>query len=409
MPQGFFTKQETESVTRPNGKRYSCASCGLYRNGDHSKIPPFGNFRKGILNIGEALGEQESRVGKPWQGRAGKLLQRTYAELGIDLFEDCLNINSCNCRPVDDKGNNRAPTNYEIECCRQSNLKVIEEYAPRVIVLLGNAAVYSLIGMRWKKDLEGITKWRGWTIPDLESGAWICPTFHPSFIERSEIGAEKTIWMQDLSQAFAMVDVPVPKYREPKIHYIEKLDVLDQIKSDTISFDYETNGLKPQAVGHKIVCCSVAISANEVYVFMMPKSKEKRKPFTDLLKNNLIGKCAHNMKFEHTWSLVKLKTEVKNWQYDSMLASHLLDNRQSITSLKFQAFVLLGADDYSSEIEPYLKSGSKNGNAFNRIEELIETAEGKRRLLTYCALDSIYEFRISQIQQKIMDFQFLPF
>ena len=43
---GFFTKKETESKTRPDGKTYSCYSCGLYKNAKSAKMQPVGEFKK---------------------------------------------------------------------------------------------------------------------------------------------------------------------------------------------------------------------------------------------------------------------------------------------------------------------------------------------------------------------------
>ena len=199
--EGFFTKKETESISRPDGKTYSCVSCGLYKDCKFPKMKPFGNFKKKILVVGEAPGEIEDKTGKPFQGKTGQLLQKMFKSLYVDLFEDCLCINSVHCRPIDEDGNNRLPVNYEIECCRKTTLKIIEEYKPKLIILLGNSALYSLIGHRWKKDFGGISKWRGWQIPDQDFSAWICPTFHPSFIERSEDnGVLEVIWKEDLLQ-----------------------------------------------------------------------------------------------------------------------------------------------------------------------------------------------------------------
>ena len=151
---GFFTKKQTESKSRPDGKTYSCASCGLYKDCQSPRMKPFGNFQKGILNIGESPGEVEDQRNKPWQGKTGRLLQKTYRRLGIDLFEDCLNINAVNCSPKD----NRTPTNYEVDCCRKNLLKIIEENQPKVIIVLGGSALHSILGHRWKKDLGGISK-----------------------------------------------------------------------------------------------------------------------------------------------------------------------------------------------------------------------------------------------------------
>ena len=142
------------------------------------------------------------------------MLQKTYKKLGIDLFDDCLNINAVNCRPSED-GENRTPVNYEIECCRKFVLQTIIKYKPKVIILLGNSAIYSIIGHRWKKDFGGINKWRGWTIPDQDFKAWICPTFHPSYIERGDSDdIAKVIWEQDLTRAIHKIKEPFYVYKE---------------------------------------------------------------------------------------------------------------------------------------------------------------------------------------------------
>jgi hypothetical protein len=293
-----------------------------------------------------------------------------------------------------------------MDCCRRIVLQTIDKYKPKVIILLGNAAVYSLIGHRWKKDLGGITKWRGWAIPDQDILAWLCPTFHPSYVERSDNGPEQTVWIQDLKQAFAMLNQPFLKHVEPRVDIIEDLYMLNNITNVEVAFDYETTGIKPHGEGHRIVCCAVAPSENHAYVFMMPKTREERKPFINLLLEKRIGKIAQNMKFEHAWSLVRLKTEVQNWVWDTMLASHILDNRPGITSLQFQVYVQFGVIDYKDETEPYLKAVDNNSaNSMNRIMDLVNKPGGKEMLMKRCALDAVYEFRLAEMQRQ----NILPF
>lgn len=404
MNQGFFTAKQTESKSRPDGKTYSCASCGLYKDVQSPRMKPFGNFKKGILNLGEAPGEVEDKRGKPWQGKTGRLLQKTYRRLGIDLFEDCLNINAVNCRPMDKKGINRTPTNYEIDCCRKSILQVIEQYKPKVIVLLGNAALYCLLGHRWKKDLGGIMKWRGWVIPDQDFNTWICPTFHPSYVGRSEAEVE-TIWIQDLERIIRQVDKALTIYQEPEISIIKDLSILPHLKSKLVSIDYETTGLKPQAKGHRIICAAVATDENNCFVFMMPKSRNARQPLVDLLANPNISKMAHSIKFEEIWSVVRLWQPIQNWVWDSMLAVHVLDNRPSVTSLKFQVYVNFGVIDYASEIAPYLQAPTKGGNDMNRVYELLKMPGGQEKLLQYCGLDAIYEYRLALRQMELINYK----
>ena len=343
--EGFFTRKEVESISRPDGKLLSCVSCGLYRNVKSPKMKPYGNFKKGIMIIGEAPGETEDQRGRPWQGKTGLLLQKVCKSLGVDLFEDCININACYCRPTDDDGKNRTPTNLEIDSCRKTTLQYIRHYKPTLILLLGTSALYSVVGHRWKRDLGGISKWRGFTIPDQDFQAWVVPTFHPSFVERDETEVALTVWKQDLEKAFIVSRKLFPVLQQPVIKTITDLSVLDSITEGFVAIDYETTGTKPHATGHKIVSCAVAVSENLAYVFRLPASRTELQPLLRLLANEKVGKVAHNMKFEETWSRVRLRQPVKNWIWDTMLAAHLLDNRTGITSLKFQTFVAFGVAD----------------------------------------------------------------
>lgn len=402
--EGFFTRKETESKTRPSGTVHTCASCGMAGRVKTPKMKPYGRFRKKILNIGEAPGEVEDAHGKQWQGKTGKVLQQTYKKLDIDLFEDCLNINSVNCRPMDEKGNNRSPANKEIAACRHYILQIIERYKPRMIILLGGAAINSLIGYRWKEDLGGVTKWRGWTIPDRDFNCWVCPTFHPSYVERGEQEV-RTVWEQDLERFFDIVNKPLPEYAEPRIEIIDDLTLLDKwdgVADTTIAIDYETTGLKPHAPGHRIICAAIAFSTTECYTFMLPKTRGQLQPLLKLLKNPGICKMAHNIKFEELWSVNRLKQPVENWIWDSMLAAHVLDNRPGITGLKFQTYVNFGIVDYASEISTYLRAKRKGGNEMNRIHELLKKPNGEEKLLHYCALDAVYEYRLAKKQMEII-------
>lgn len=409
---GFFNKAETQSISRPDGKTYSCISCGLYKDCKSPRMAPFGNFKKKILIIGESPGEEDDKAGKPWQGKTGKLLQQSLRNVGIDLFEDCMSINSVHCRTMDEDKNDRSPVNYEIECCRKTTLKVIAENKPRTIILLGSSALFSLIGHRWKKDFGNIMKWRGFTIPDQDLNAWLCPTFHPDFIYHSDKdnGVAKVIWEQDLQQAILFGGSP-PKFREPEIEIITDLRVLETIKVDTpIVIDFETTGKKPHAQGHKIVCVGIADASDHTFVFMTPESRSERKPLYNLFTNPDIPKRGANIKFEETWSKVIFRQPIIGWQWDTMQASHILDNRPRITGLKFQTFIQFGIVDYSSDIEPYLKSVDEdNANAFNRIMELTTLLGGKEKLMKYCGYDTIFEYLLSEKQMDIMNYSDLPF
>jgi uracil-DNA glycosylase family 4 len=395
---GFFSKKETESESRVDGKILSCVSCGGYKKCKTPKMKPVGNFKKKILIIGSAPERSDDRQGKPFQSANAMFLMEVLANLGVNMFDDCLLYYAHHCYNPDAECD---PSNYEIECCRKSTIQVVKENKPKLIILLGDAAVFSLIGHRWKKDMNDIDKWRGWTIPDQDFKAWLCPTYETYQVKDKPEAL--TIWKQDLERALECLDREFPVYVEPEIITLQNdLSVLSTIQND-FAFDFETTGLKPHDKGHKIVCASVAVSKDLVYVFMIPERKKDRSSFLFLLADKHVGKIAQNMKFEHAWTWEYLGINVENWVWDTMLASHLLDNRTGTTSIKFQTYVQFGVVDYDSEINPYLKAkDDKNANSINRIYELVEKPGGKEKLLKYCALDSIYEMRLSIIQRKLI-------
>ncbi len=404
----FFKKEEVQSLRMTQAKRLSCFNCGLYKGVKSPKMEPYGNFKKKIMIIGESPGKEEDRNGKPWQGKTGRLLQRTLEEIGIDLFEDCISVNAVNCMPPD----NKIPSAHEINCCRDIKvLKALADYSPKKIILLGNSALISFLGHRWKKRMGTIIKWRGWSIPDQDYKAWVSPTFHPSYVERMNSKEVDIIWKNDLTRAIQLGKFPI--YNPPEIRYIDIEEIPTWSDKGLAAFDYETTGIKPQAKGHKIACASMAGSGEIGYAFMMPKKKKKWKPFLEFLANKKIKKVASNMKYEDIWSEVILGTVVKGWHWDTMLTAHQLDNRPGICSLKFQAYIRLGIIDYDSEVSPYLQPTKEDvkkygGNAINRIDELLAKPGGAKLLMEYCALDSVYEYRVAKAQMTEMEYRERP-
>ena len=406
---GFFDKQQLEKTPYKSEKgTLSCVSCGLYKYVMSPRMKPYGKFKKGIMVIGEAPGQEDDKKGKPWQGMTGKFLKRKFRHLGVDLFQDCVSLNAVNCRPVDDKGNNRAPTEHEIACCRQKVIDAIKQYQPKLIILQGAAAVSSVItGYCWKTSRHnGINVWRGWTIPDRTLNAWICPTFHPSFTERQEgEGVVELIWTQDLERAFSKLDEPLPNYREEKECVVISFDierVLKAILKDKprlLAFDIEATGLKPyNKENHRIVTISFCYEEDRSYAIPFPTEEKQLRLLRRVLEHPDIGKIAANMKYEDNWLNFLYNIEVGPWVFDTMQAAHILDNRPGITGLKFQAYIRFGTPDYDSEVEPYLKS--PDSNTPNRVMELVRDETLFRKLLLYNGIDSLVTYRLAILQMK---------
>ena len=78
-----------------------------------------------------------------------------------------------------------------------------------------------------------------------------------------------------------------------------------------------------------------------------------------------------------------------------MLAAHILDNRQSVSGLKFQSYVRLGQTQYDAAVKPFLSS--EGTNTANRIKQV-----DLRTLLRYNACDALLEFKVTEIQMQEM-------
>ena len=146
-----------------------------------------------LMLIGEAPGRDEDIAGKPFVGRAGQLLDKMLAAIGID--EGKVHIaNTVYWRPP----GNRTPTAEETLACAPFVARQIELVAPDVIVLLGGVAAKSVLGLT-----EGILKlrgkWRALSVAGREVRT--LATLHPAYLLRTP-AAKRQVW-QDLQMIAA--------------------------------------------------------------------------------------------------------------------------------------------------------------------------------------------------------------
>lgn len=146
-----------------------------------------------LLVIGEAPGRDEDAVGRPFVGRAGKLLDKMLAGIGRSRTTNTFISNVVYWRPP----GNRAPTLEEIAICRPFVDRLIEIAAPKAIMLAGGTSMQALTGV------AGIMRMRGqWSAVETKSGVTCAaiPVFHPAFLLRQP--AQKRLAWADL-QALA--------------------------------------------------------------------------------------------------------------------------------------------------------------------------------------------------------------
>jgi uracil-DNA glycosylase len=153
-------------------------ACPLKRTATNTVFAD-GNPEAPVLLIGEAPGADEDRIGKPFVGRAGQLLDRMLAAIGLDRAGVQI-TNVIYWRPP----GNRKPTAAEIASCLPFVFRHIVLSRPKVLVLAGGTAASSLLDTG-----EGITRLRGrWVdlaVPGLDAPLPALPMFHPAFLLRS--------------------------------------------------------------------------------------------------------------------------------------------------------------------------------------------------------------------------------
>ena len=147
-----------------------------------------------LLVIGEGPGRDEDRIGKPFVGRAGQLLDKMLAAIDRSRDRDTLISNVVFWRPP----GNRTPTGEETAICRPFVQRLIALSAPKAVLLTGGAPMEALLGV------SGIMRNRGvWR--DLDIGAErpipALPIFHPAFLLRQP--AQKRLAWRDLQSLSA--------------------------------------------------------------------------------------------------------------------------------------------------------------------------------------------------------------
>jgi uracil-DNA glycosylase family 4 len=170
--------------------------CALKRGATNTVFAD-GTPAGGVMVIGEAPGRDEDKMGKPFVGRAGQLLDKMLASIGLNRQTNCYITNVINWRPPD----NRDPTPEEAAMCLPFLRRHIELADPKVIVLLGAVAARHVVGLT-----DGIMRSRGrWM--EYRIGDRMVPlllTLHPAYLLRQP--AHKKLAWRDLQSLAAKVE-----------------------------------------------------------------------------------------------------------------------------------------------------------------------------------------------------------
>ncbi len=153
----------------------ACRACALAA-GRTKVVFGTGCERPTLVFIGEAPGRDEDLQGEPFVGRAGKLLDRMMAAIGLDRQRVYI-MNTVKCRPP----GNRDPKPEEIAACRQWFDAQLALLAPAVVCLLGRVAAQSVL----ETDAPlGALRGR-WHAIGAGGGIRARVTYHPAYLLRS--------------------------------------------------------------------------------------------------------------------------------------------------------------------------------------------------------------------------------
>lgn len=200
-PEAAATLNPAKILKELSRKVEACRACPL---GETRIRPAFGvgSAKADVMFIGEGPGFEEDRQGEPFVGKAGQLLDKILAAIGLSRKTVYI-ANIVKCHPMLDaeqpekRGNDRPPTPDEMESCRGYLDEQIRAIRPRFIVTLGAVASKALIGTE-----TGIMTLRGKWHEYLPLGIPLLPTFHPAALLRNP-DWKRDVWtdMKNLKRA----------------------------------------------------------------------------------------------------------------------------------------------------------------------------------------------------------------
>lgn len=313
-----------------------CQLCGLHQGARAVCLIGQGPCPCDIMLIGEAPGEREDAISKPFAGKAGAVLNTLLQAHGIRRDEVYItNVNKC--RPVDPQGKNRTPTIRELRACRLYLLEEVEELQPKLILAMGAHAIKGVLN----DPKASLKAYRGkvFHFPEFPS----IPV-HASYHPAAELYDPyvRNLLEEDFERVFG--SKKTQQRRKVPVRYVLVNSVeearslaIDLVDCGTFSLDFETTGLDVFAPDFKLLTVAFATEPGVATCLALdhPESKVPVKVWKNVLRfllhwsKTIIG---HNIKYE----LKCAKVKGFNWGVgirDTLQEFHLLDENYPSKSL----------------------------------------------------------------------------
>lgn len=189
------SESATETLEAIRAELGDCTRCGLHEGRTHIVFGE-GNPGARLMFVGEGPGFREDQTGRPFVGRAGELLDRMIAAMGLARGDTYI-ANIVKCRPP----NNRDPHPNEVATCLPFLHRQIAAIQPEVIVTLGKPAARALLGFD-----APMRSYRG--VWHTAAGVDVMPTYHPAYLLRNPDG-KRNAW-SDLQAVMAQLGLERP-------------------------------------------------------------------------------------------------------------------------------------------------------------------------------------------------------
>ena len=327
-----------------------CRLCNLYHSAKTTCLIGGGPVPCDLMGVGEAPGEREDDVRKPFQGKAGIKLMGGLRKWGISRDGIYLS-NAIKCRPP----KNETPGIRQIRACREYLLEEIKKVKPKKILAFGSVAIKSVLG----DNRAGIGKYRFQVIyfsefPDIP----IYPIYHPAAMLHDPY--KEKLFKEDLIFAFETKN----RTHRKKYWLINDNEeawriIKYAITRREIALDFETTGLNTLLPSFKILTMSICWKPGLSYCIPLEHPESKITEYERMLKflfkrgsDLVIG--GHSIKYEIKCLLaygISTRCNIR----DTMLEFGLLDENypsKSLYTLKLRHTDDLGEKE--KRIRPYM-------------------------------------------------------
>jgi len=181
----------------------SCCQCQLYQQ-RRNAVPGEGSPHARIFFVGEAPGADEDAQGRPFVGRAGKLLDKIIIAMGLRR-SDVFIGNILKCRPP----GNRDPRSEEIIRCLPFLQRQLQTMKPEIIIALGAHAARTLLDTNKPiGQLRG--RFHDYYLSEDAEPIKLMPTYHPAYLLRNYSHDNRQRVWEDMKRVLAELNLPIP-------------------------------------------------------------------------------------------------------------------------------------------------------------------------------------------------------